>query len=84
MIGRIPDIPLEQTHLDTTDVPVVIGHYTLSGEPCSLSERVVCVDYNAAKADNPLYAWIQEPGSRRAITGTFVRQPTILSRHPAG
>ncbi len=74
MVSRIPDIPLEQT-LGTTDVPVVIGHYTLSGEPHSLSERVVCVDYNAAKADNPLYARIQEPGPRRAVTGTFVSSP---------
>lgn len=84
MVSRIPDIPLEQTLPGTTDVPVVIGHYTLSGEPHSLSERVICVDYNAAKADNPLYAWIQEPGPRRAVTGTFVCKPTASCRHPAG
>jgi len=84
MVSRIPDIPLEQTLPGTTDVPVVIGHYTLSGEPHSLSERVVCVDYNAAKADNPLYAWIQEPGPRRAVTGTFVCKPNASCRHPAG
>ncbi|NYY80383.1 hypothetical protein DMH27_08920 [Raoultella planticola] len=63
---------------------MVIGHYTLSGEPHSLSERVVCVDYNAAKADNPLYARIQEPGPRRAVTGTFVCKPNASCRHPAG
>ncbi|PKH03104.1 hypothetical protein CXF72_07920 [Psychromonas sp. MB-3u-54] len=35
-------------------VPIVIGHYTLSGLPKALSQKVVCVDYNAAKGDNPL------------------------------
>lgn len=77
MVSRIPDIPLSRTLLDRTDVPVVIGHYTLSGEPHTLSDRVVCVDYNAAKADNPLCAWIQEPGRLPAVAGTFVREPAF-------
>ncbi|WP_025565529.1 metallophosphoesterase [Psychromonas sp. SP041] len=35
-------------------VPIVIGHYTLNCLPKVLSNKVVCVDYNAAKGDNPL------------------------------
>ncbi len=83
MVNRIPDIPLAQAGLDRTDIPVVIGHYTLSGEPNTLSDRVVCVDYNAAKADNPLCAWIQEPGPQPAVAGIFVRESAAF-RHPAG
>jgi len=41
----------------TGDKPVVIGHYTLNEQPERLSEKVVCVDYNAAKGDNPLVAY---------------------------
>ena len=35
-------------------VPIVIGHYTLSGLPKALSQKVTCVDYNAAKGENLL------------------------------
>jgi diadenosine tetraphosphatase ApaH/serine/threonine PP2A family protein phosphatase len=38
-------------------VPIVIGHYTLSGLPKPLSKKVVCVDYNGAKGDNPLVCY---------------------------
>ena len=48
-------------------VPTVIGHYTITGSsgyglsksglPIALSNRVVCVDYNAAKDDNPLVCY---------------------------
>ena len=48
-------------------VPTVIGHYTItdssgyglseSGLPITLSNKVVCVDYNAAKDDNPLICY---------------------------
>ncbi|MHA2936947.1 metallophosphoesterase [Vibrio sp. RC27] len=37
--------------------PCIIGHYTLSGPPKVLSEKVVCVDFNAAKGDNPLVCY---------------------------
>jgi hypothetical protein len=37
--------------------PVVIGHYSLSGLPEAKSKNVICVDYNAAEADNPLVAY---------------------------
>ncbi|ABM04417.1 metallophosphoesterase [Psychromonas ingrahamii 37] len=37
--------------------PVVVGHYSLSGLPEVQSKNVICVDYNAAKADNPLVSY---------------------------
>ena len=36
--------------------PVVVGHYTLNESPKALTTKVACVDYNAAKGDNPLVA----------------------------
>ncbi|EPY9204273.1 metallophosphoesterase [Morganella morganii] len=54
----IPDIPLNQGYSPfTLDVPVVIGHYTLHGQPQQLSEKVICTDYNAAKGEHPLVAY---------------------------
>jgi hypothetical protein len=44
-------------HLQTNAKPVLIGHYTLNGRPAKKSKTVVCVDYNAAKEDNPLVAY---------------------------
>jgi len=60
MRSRIPAIPIEQSiQFDELTVPVVIGHYTLETYPSPLSNKVVCVDYNAAKGENPLitYSW---------------------------
>lgn len=37
--------------------PVVIGHYSLTGLPEAKSKNVICVDYNAAEADNPLVSF---------------------------
>jgi hypothetical protein len=37
--------------------PVVIGHYSLTGLPEAQSKNVICVDYNAAEADNPLVSF---------------------------
>jgi hypothetical protein len=37
--------------------PIVIGHYTLSGLPKALFQKVTCVDYNAAKEENPLVCY---------------------------
>ena len=37
--------------------PVIIGHYTLSGLPNAKSKKVVCVDYSAAKTDQPLISY---------------------------
>ncbi len=56
--SSIPDIPvgIDVSHL-AIDTPVVIGHYTLHGEPNPLSDNVVCVDYGAASQENPLCAY---------------------------
>lgn len=37
--------------------PVVVGHYRLTGLPEAKSKKVICVDYNAAQADNPLVCY---------------------------
>ncbi|MGE0970018.1 metallophosphoesterase [Klebsiella sp. WOUb02] len=72
MVGRIPDIALEKSACAVPEVAVVVGHYTLSAEPQALSERVVCVDYNAAKANHPLRAWIYDDGQTTVANGRFV------------
>lgn len=58
---QIPEIPLPACFTPAgMDVPVVIGHYSISGVPSLLSEKVICVDYNAALKDEPLicYQWV--------------------------
>ena len=64
MKSRIPDLPLpERDRNEKHDEPVVVGHYTLSGAPKPLSNRVVCVNYNAAKGNNPLVSYEWSRGS---------------------
>ena len=54
----IPNIVINNGYSPLTlDAPVVIGHYTLHGQPQRLSEQVICTDYNAAKGDHPLVAY---------------------------
>lgn len=60
--ASIPDVPLPSAVRPVAQQrPVVVGHYTLSGLPELLSEKVICVDYNAAATDQPLicYQWLQ-------------------------
>ncbi|GAW97891.1 MULTISPECIES: metallophosphoesterase [Colwellia] len=63
VIDDIPniDLPVNQTP-ELLELPVIVGHYTLNGVPSTLSNKVACVDYNAAKEENPLvaYYWQQE------------------------
>jgi hypothetical protein len=59
----IPNVKLERSaktfNQQSLLFPVVVGHYTLAPTPfpTSLSESVVCVDFNAAKEDNPLVGY---------------------------
>lgn len=60
MVNGIPSIPLADEHCNPMiEVPVVIGHYTMAGLPAPLSDKVVCVDYNAASVQGELvaYSW---------------------------
>ena len=60
MMSRIPAIALGGLQSNPViEVPVVIGHYTLAGLPAPLSDKVVCVDYNAASPQGELvaYSW---------------------------
>jgi hypothetical protein len=55
MINRIPNTPLiEKDKIQEISIPVIIGHYTLHGQPQKLSDTVACIDYNTAKDDNPI------------------------------
>ncbi|HDY8069843.1 TPA: metallophosphoesterase [Vibrio vulnificus] len=64
MVGQsqIENIPSVQLGSGSTKynqaplVPVIIGHYTLEPTkfPQILSDKVICVDFNAAKNENPL------------------------------
>ncbi|MEL4470493.1 ADP-ribosylglycohydrolase family protein [Shewanella algae] len=72
--ASVPELFLPHTHRPTvSDVPVVIGHYTLSGVPSTLSDNVVCVDFNAAKGENPLvgYEWIK--GEQNCVSFEGIR-----------
>ncbi len=82
MVSRIPSMPLAAVHSNPViDVPVVIGHYTLAGLPAPLSEKVVCVDYNAASTQGELVAycwWHDEMPHRlheRNAPGAFLSVP---------
>ncbi|MFV0574701.1 MAG: metallophosphoesterase [Vibrio sp.] len=64
--NNIPDVTAERTALafnKEMETPVVIGHYTLdqTSQPQLLSQKVICVDFNAAKADNPLVGYYFDP-----------------------
>lgn len=81
--SSVPDISLPRTHTaNKLTAPVVVGHYTLSGYPAILSDNVVCVDYNAAKDDEPLVAYEWVSGESTALTDTditFVGQQSLES-----
>lgn len=57
------EIPQELRFKYESDIPVFFGHYWFSGVPEVLSSRFCCVDYSAAKGDNPLvaYQWDGNP-----------------------
>lgn len=58
MVSAIPSVPLAEAHRNSViETPVVIGHYTLTGLPAPLSDKVVCVDYNAASTQGELVAY---------------------------
>lgn len=57
-VDSLPDLPLSDSNQPLAQtVPVVVGHYTLGGQPAQLGRQVICVDYNAAHPDHPLVAW---------------------------
>lgn len=72
MVDAIPDIPLTQPWQGFTGAPVVIGHYTLAGAPELLSDTVICVDFNAAKGDNPLVGWEYTGSAQGVACGRFI------------
>ncbi len=72
VVECIPDIPLARSYPALTGAPVVVGHYTLAGEPAVLSQSVICVDYNAAKAEHPLVAWQYDSATGDVMAGQFI------------
>ncbi|MBM7073501.1 ADP-ribosylglycohydrolase family protein [Shewanella sp. 202IG2-18] len=71
MINEIPLLPIDGYQLNRIIVPTFIGHYTLNNVPNVLSEKVACVDYNAAKGDNPLVSYIWNKGDKRVFNKQF-------------
>ncbi len=62
-ISDIPDLIIPETQsMEPPEKPVIVGHYTKSGQPVCFSNKVACVDYNAARGDNPLVAYIWSRG----------------------
>lgn len=74
--GKIPNLPLpaqviEHFNLAPSSQPtnsiqpiVVIGHYTLNDTPSLLSQRIACVDYNAASERGNLTGFIYHQGTQ--------------------
>lgn len=74
--------------------PVFFGHYWFTGTPGILSEKTCCVDYSAAKNDQPLvaYRWDGEqalssdklvavlPGAIRDLEGEDLTQAGVVSK----
>jgi hypothetical protein len=56
---RIPDHPLPEGYLaaPVEGSPVFIGHYWMEGLPRLMAKKVACVDWSAAKGDEPLVAY---------------------------
>ncbi len=59
LIDAIPDTPLgsEWQAFRYRGPPVVFGHYWFTGAPMVLAPNVACVDYSAARNENPLVAY---------------------------
>ncbi|WP_084605630.1 ADP-ribosylglycohydrolase family protein [Psychromonas aquimarina] len=58
-LANIPEQDLPGLlHNESQTRPVVVGHYTLSGMPQVLSDKVVCVDYNAAEQEGDLVGYL--------------------------
>ena len=64
-IPTIPDEPVMDNCLinyGTSQPPVFIGHYWMSGEPQKLTSNIACVDWSVARAHGKLvsYSWMGE------------------------
>nr|WP_228550519.1 metallophosphoesterase [Endozoicomonas sp. OPT23] len=71
-INDIPDLTIpESQSMEAPEKPVIVGHYTKSGQPSCLSNKVVCVDYNAARGENPLVAYLWNKGETTLSDGGF-------------
>jgi hypothetical protein len=56
---RIPEHPLPEDYLGASvdGSPIFIGHYWMEGLPHLMAKNVACVDWSAAKGDEPLVAY---------------------------
>lgn len=73
--GDLPDEPIGDEFLYRGDVPVIFGHYWMSGEPSLSDPKVACVDFSVAKREGHLvaYRW----------SGEKVLTPENLAHVPA-
>jgi hypothetical protein len=59
-IEHINDTDIDTEHLiiyDESEVPLLIGHYWMQGEPALLAPNIACVDYSIAKRNGKLCAY---------------------------
>ena len=70
---RIPALPLPENHLcaPVDGSPVFVGHYWMEGEPHLMSPKVACVDWSAARGDEPLVAY-RWHGESELDAGNFI------------
>ena len=62
MTGEVPDIPIDNEHLYTSDIPVIVGHYWAEPGTVPWSDKVACVDHSIAKGGHlAAYRWSGEP-----------------------
>lgn len=79
-------IPDEAIVLYDQKKPLFFGHYWLSGTPQVISPKICCVDYSAARPDQPLvaYQWNGESELTNAHFVSVLPDATIeRSRRPA-
>jgi hypothetical protein len=55
--GDLPDDPISDDFRYRGDIPVIFGHYWMSGEPSLSHRNVSCVDFSVAKQDGNLVAY---------------------------
>ena len=70
---RIPALPLPENHLcaPVDGSPIFVGHYWMEGEPHLMSPKVACVDWSAARGDEPLVAY-RWHGESELDAGNFI------------
>jgi hypothetical protein len=75
LTGEVPDTPIDNAHLYTSDIPVIVGHYWADPGTAPWSEKVACVDHSVAKKGHlAAYRW---SGEQSLVAANIVSVPAI-------